>query len=176
LTLKISHPKKNHVCVLSHFSRVRLSATPWTVARKAALSMGFLSRQECWSGLPCPPPGDLPNTGIELLMSPALAGGFFTTNTTWEAQKNAYSQANGDSQSPWLQKGPLTFRQGATLTAAMKHTPEPVETPLPRLPSPSPHTQAARASSWPTTACPHPVRPGPSSAVCQQAGDRACAP
>ena len=41
------------------------------------------------TGLPCPPPGDLPNPGIELvsLMSPALAGGFFTTSTTWEAQQ-----------------------------------------------------------------------------------------
>ena len=49
--------------------------------------MGF-SRQECWSGLPCPPPGDLPDPGIEptSLMSPALAGGFLTTTATWEAQ------------------------------------------------------------------------------------------
>jgi len=48
--------------------------------------MGF-SRQEYWSGLLCPPPGDLPDPGIELLslMSPALAGGFITTSTTWEA-------------------------------------------------------------------------------------------
>ena len=45
-------------------SRVRLFATPWTAARQAPLSMGF-SRQESWSGLPCPPPGDLPNPGIE---------------------------------------------------------------------------------------------------------------
>ena len=44
--------------------------TPWTVARQAALSMGF-SRQEYWSGLPCPPPGDLPNPGIKA-GSPAL--------------------------------------------------------------------------------------------------------
>ena len=50
------------------------------------LSMGF-SRQEYWSGSPCPPPGDLPNPGIEpgSLMSPALAGGFFTTSTTRKA-------------------------------------------------------------------------------------------
>ena len=50
--------------------------------------MGF-SRQEYWSGLPCPPPADLPDPGIEpvSLMSPALAGGFFTTSTTWEAKK-----------------------------------------------------------------------------------------
>ena len=62
-------------------------STPWTAARQAPLSMGF-SRQEDWSALPClPPPGDLPNPGIEpvSLMSPALAGGFFTTSNTWEA-------------------------------------------------------------------------------------------
>ena len=47
-------------------------------------SMGF-SRQECWSGLSCPPPGDLPDPGIDApLMSPALIGRFFTTNATWE--------------------------------------------------------------------------------------------
>ena len=45
-------------------SRVRLFATPWTVAYQAPPSMGF-SRQECWSGLPFPSPGDLPNPGIE---------------------------------------------------------------------------------------------------------------
>ena len=58
----------------------RLSATPWTVAHQAPLSMGF-SRQEYWSGLPCPPPGDLPHPGIEptSLRSPVLAGGLFTT-------------------------------------------------------------------------------------------------
>ena len=51
-----------------------------------SLSIGF-SRQEPWSGLPCPPPGDLPDPGIDpvSLMSPALAGVFFTTSTTWEA-------------------------------------------------------------------------------------------
>ena len=57
--------------------------TPWTVARQAPLSMG-LSRQEYWSGLPCPPPGDLPNPGIEpiSLVFPDAASGFFTTNAT----------------------------------------------------------------------------------------------
>ena len=61
--------------------------TPWTVALQAPLSMGF-SRQEYWSGLPCPPPGDLPDPGIKpaVLKSPALAGGFFTTSATWEAK------------------------------------------------------------------------------------------
>ena len=49
--------------------------------------MGFF-RQEYWSGWPCPPPGDLPDPGIEpeSLTSPALAGGFFTTRATWEIQ------------------------------------------------------------------------------------------
>ena len=54
--------------------------TPWTVAHQAPLSMGF-SREEYWSGLPFPPPGDLPDPGIEPMspVSPALAGGCFTT-------------------------------------------------------------------------------------------------
>ena len=74
-------------CMLSHFSHVQFFATLWTVARQTLLSMGF-SKKEYWSGLPCPPPGDLPNPGTELtsLMSPALAGWFFTTTATWEAQ------------------------------------------------------------------------------------------
>ena len=62
------------MCVWScHLSRVRLFAIPWTVARQAPLSMGF-SRQESWSGLPRPPPGDLPDPGMEPRspVSPAL--------------------------------------------------------------------------------------------------------
>ena len=70
----------NLCAVLSRFSRVQLCATSWTVAHQAPLSMGF-SRQKYWSGSPCPPPGDLPDPGIEpeSLVSPALAGRFFTT-------------------------------------------------------------------------------------------------
>ena len=73
--------------MLSLFSRVQLFATPWTVACQAPLSVGF-SRQEYWSELLCPPPGDLPDTGIKpvSLMSPALVGMFFTTGPTWEAK------------------------------------------------------------------------------------------
>ena len=52
------------MCMLSPVSRVRLFATLWTVACQAALSMGF-SRQEYWSGLPFPSPGDLPDPGNE---------------------------------------------------------------------------------------------------------------
>ena len=72
-----------HVCVLSH---VRLFVTPWTVALQAPLSIEFF-RQEYWSGLPCSPPGDLLDPGIEpmSLKSPALADSFFTTSATWEA-------------------------------------------------------------------------------------------
>ena len=60
-------------------------ATPWTVAHQAPLSMGF-SRQEYWSGLPFPSPGDRPNPEVKSmsLTSPALAAGFFTTSITWK--------------------------------------------------------------------------------------------
>ena len=66
-----------HVFVLSP---VQLFVTPWTAAHQALVSMEF-SKQEYWSGLPFPPPGDLPNPGIEpvSLASAALAGRFFTT-------------------------------------------------------------------------------------------------
>ena len=76
------------VCVSSHFSCVQLFVSRWTVAHQAPQSMGF-SRQEYWSGLPFPPPGDLPDSGIEpaSLVSPALAGGFFTTSTAWETRE-----------------------------------------------------------------------------------------
>ena len=62
-------------------NHVQLSATPWTVAHQGPLSMGF-PRQEYWSGLLFPSPGDLPNPGMEplSLVSPALAGEFFTTS------------------------------------------------------------------------------------------------
>ena len=65
------------MCVLSY---VQLFAAPWTVAHQVPLPREF-SRQEYWSGVPFPTPGDLPNLGIELtsLASPALAGRFFTT-------------------------------------------------------------------------------------------------
>ena len=69
--------------MLGH-SVVSDSATPLTVAHQAPLYMEF-PRQEYWSGLPFPTPGDLPNPGIKLVLlaSPALAGGFFTTSATW---------------------------------------------------------------------------------------------
>ena len=71
-----SIPSTSHTCAQLP-SRVQLFATRWTVAGQDPLSMGF-SRQEYMSGLPFPPPGDLPDPGIEPT-SPTLAGGFFTT-------------------------------------------------------------------------------------------------
>ena len=73
----------DNVCCV--FSCVWLVATPWTVAHQTPLSIEF-SWQEYWSRLLFPSPGDLPNSGIEpeSLVSPALAGGYFTTGAIWE--------------------------------------------------------------------------------------------
>ena len=67
-------------------SGVSDSATPWTTAHQAPLSMEF-SRQGYWGSFPFPIPGCLPDPGTKSvsLVSPALAGGFFTTWATWEA-------------------------------------------------------------------------------------------
>ena len=75
--------------VLSGFSHVRLIMALWSMAHQDPLSMGF-SRHKYWSGLPCLPPGYLPDPGIKLLSltSPALAGGFFATSATWEASES----------------------------------------------------------------------------------------
>ena len=78
----------------SCFSHNRLFVTLRTVAHQVPLSMGF-SRQEYWRGWPAPPQGDLPDPGIEpaSLMTPALAGGFFTASATWEVPENTYPTA-----------------------------------------------------------------------------------
>ena len=92
--VSLSSSVKLKCCVLSR-SVVSDSATPWTVAHQAPLSMGF-SRQEYWSGLPCPPPGDLPDPRIEpaSLTSSALAGRFLTTRGTWETLADQKPPAN----------------------------------------------------------------------------------
>ena len=84
----ISQFKSMCVGELSCFSCVQLFAAPWTIACQGPLSMEF-SRQEYWSGLPFPSPGDLPNPGIkpESVASPALASGFFTISNPWEVYK-----------------------------------------------------------------------------------------
>ena len=105
-------------------SCVWLFATPWTIADHAPPSMGF-SRQEYWSGLLFPSPGDLPNPGIESLMSPALAGGIVTTapprasliaqlvknlpamQETQETQ--VWSLGGKDSQEEGLQPSPVSL-------------------------------------------------------------------
>ena len=83
LNLKSFH---SIACMLNHFSYVLFFAILWTIACQGPLSMGF-SRQECWSGLPRPPPADLPNPVSEpmSLLTPALVGRFFTTSAAWEA-------------------------------------------------------------------------------------------
>ena len=82
------------------FSCVQLFATPWTVACQAPLSMGF-SRQEYWSGLLCPPPGDLPNPGIKhrspALQVDSLLSGFFAGVTGGVAEGAASFRANEET-------------------------------------------------------------------------------
>ena len=98
---------------VSCFSHVPLFATLWAVACQAPLSMGF-SKQEYWSRLPCPPLGDLSDSGIKptSLVSPALAGGFFTaclvTQTVKDlpAMQETWVQSLG--QEDLLQKGMVT--------------------------------------------------------------------
>ena len=82
-------------------SHVQLVMTPWTVACQAPLSTGF-SRQEYWSGLLCPPPGELSDPGIEpeFLMSPAPSGRFFTSRATCKAHSVLWFQSNVLATSP----------------------------------------------------------------------------
>ena len=75
------------VRMLSRLSHVQFFAALWTVAQQAPLSVGF-SRKTSWSRLPSLPPGNLPDPGIQpqsLALSPALASGFFTMSTSWDA-------------------------------------------------------------------------------------------
>ena len=76
-----------HVCMLSRLCHVQLFATLWTNPPGSSVH-GILQR-EYWSGFPCPSPGDPPEPGIEpeSLLSPALAGMFFSTSATWEGLK-----------------------------------------------------------------------------------------
>ena len=84
--------------MLDFFSRLQLFVILWTLAFQAPLFMGF-SRQEYWSGLPCPPPGDLPDPGIKpvSLACPGLARGFFTTSATWDAPSTCLSSVQFSS-------------------------------------------------------------------------------
>ena len=87
--------------MLSHFSHIRLLATLWTIACQVPLSVGF-SRQDYWSGLPCPTPGDLPNLGIEPRSTAALAlQWIFTAEPLGKPQKKPYAALK------YLLSGPL---------------------------------------------------------------------
>ena len=109
------------LCVLlwmcGMLSRVQLLETLWTVARQASLSMGF-SRQEYWSRLPCPTPGDLSDPGIKpvSLVSHALAGWFFTT-----LPPVSCLYVHGTKWKPWESRKPqhmaLLWRTGALWVA-----------------------------------------------------------
>ena len=82
---------------------------PMDIAHWVPLSMQF-ARQECWSGLPCPPPGHLPHPGIEpaSLRSPELASEFFITSATWETQ----APTVGTNTPPALEEGGEVFMGG----------------------------------------------------------------
>ena len=98
------------VCVYVHLlSHVRLFVTPWTVARQAPLSMGFFS-QEYWSELPFPSPRDLPHPGMEST-SPALAGGFFTTEPPGKSRSHSQLEDRSQiwPQASWLQNYTLIY-------------------------------------------------------------------
>ena len=86
--------------MLRRFSCVRLFATLLAVVRQAPLSMG-ISRQEYWSGLPCPPPRCLPNSGMEpvCLMSAALAGRSVTASATWDTNAEGADSISGSGRS-----------------------------------------------------------------------------
>ena len=132
--LKSAHQGRTcSTCVLSH-SECPTLCDPVTAARQPPLSMGF-SKQEYWSGLPFPIPGDLPNPGIKpmSLSSPALAGGFFTTSATWEAWNVQFSSVT--------QSGPTLRPHG------LQHA---------RLPCPSP-TPGACSNSCPLSWWCHPT-------------------
>ena len=75
-------------CMPSHFSHIWLFVTPWTIAHQAPLSMGF-SRHEYWSGLPCPPLGDLSDPGILCLLYWQL--GSLPLASSWKPQNGPYS-------------------------------------------------------------------------------------
>ena len=105
-------------------SHAQLWATPGTAARQAPLSMAF-SRQKYWSGLPCPPPGDLPEPGVKptSLTSPAQAGRLFTTITTGEVPI-LYTNVRflGDVQGDKPGEGHTGRRKGGTRQQGRKRS------------------------------------------------------
>ena len=89
---KAWHVVRQHACyVLSCSVMTDSLRPPWIVASQAPLSMGFSRQEEYCSGMPCPPPGTPPESGIEPMSfrSPALTGQLFTASATWEASGTA---------------------------------------------------------------------------------------
>ena len=104
---------------------VWLFATPWTVDCQSPLSMGF-SRQEYWSRLPFPLPGDLPNTGIEpvFLVSPVLASGFFTTESPRSSGKvSGWPRSSFEFFHTNVRKNPIEFWPTQYLTHVISLNP-----------------------------------------------------
>ena len=145
-------------CVLSC---IRLFVTPRTVAHQAPLSMGF-SRREYWSGLPFPPPGDLPNPGIEpvSLVSPALAGRFLTTAPPGKPLLGEGSNYHALGWKQSNSKGLIsqvcncfTFIMTVQFSCSVvSNTLQPHESQHPRPPCPSPtpgvHPDSRPSSQW----------------------------
>ena len=110
--------------LLSHFSHVRLCATPETEAHQAPLSMGF-SRQEHWSGLPCPLPGDLPDPGIEA-RSPTLQADALPSEPPGKPDlplekpvcRSGATVRTGHGTTDWFQTG-KRVRQGCILSPCL---------------------------------------------------------
>ena len=99
--LHFHESSSSSIVKVKSLSRVRLFATLWTVAYQAPLSMGF-SRQQCWSGLPFPSPGDLPNPKIEP-GSPALQADAFLPIFGIVSLDN-FSRSSGGEKPWWLRR------------------------------------------------------------------------
>ena len=114
--LVTGHPRE---CMLSCFHHVHLFATPWTVAHKALLSIGF-SRQEYWSGLPFPSPGGLPDPGIEP-RSPTLQADALTSEPPGKSLINVRTLINLLKDSQLKNKKTCTDTSQKVIQVANKH-------------------------------------------------------
>ena len=136
-----------NACTLSCFSCVQLFVPLWAIASQTSLSKGF-SRQEYGSGLPSPPPGDVPKPEIKPASptSPALAGGFFTTSATWEASlTHIYDYISS-----------LTFSSVQFSPSVTSHSLQPHGLQHARLPCPPP-TPGAYSNTCPLSQRCHPT-------------------
>ena len=135
-------------------SCVWLFATPRTVAHQALLSRGF-SRQEYWSGLPFPTPGDLLDPGIERtsLMSPALASRFFITSTTWEAQIHYTSFKKKKKKRPSVKLGKVSLNHIIAGSSDQIPLMKPMSSESPPLSHPQHPSPTLTPSCWELPAC-----------------------